>query len=164
MPRTTKSRRKTSTVSLPPRAKRRSRTASSLPPLTTGASTPRMRFKASSPQSVRSTYKPWKTAKLTGPSINPIRQSPSRPKQLRDHQQTALNAVAAGLKDAERGKLIMACGTGKTFTSLKIAEQQTGKGSAYCSWCPACRCYRRPLPNGRRKVPPAPQLCRLLRQ
>lgn len=49
-------------------------------------------------------------------------------KQLRDHQQTALNAVAAGLKDAERGKLIMACGTGKTFTSLKIAEQQAGKG------------------------------------
>ncbi|HFT1767708.1 TPA: DEAD/DEAH box helicase [Pseudomonas aeruginosa] len=49
-------------------------------------------------------------------------------KQLRDHQQTALNAVAAGLKDAERGKLIMACGTGKTFTSLKIAEQQAGRG------------------------------------
>ncbi|KAB5405663.1 DEAD/DEAH box helicase [Pseudomonas aeruginosa] len=49
-------------------------------------------------------------------------------KQLRDHQQTALNAVAAGLRDAERGKLIMACGTGKTFTSLKIAEQQAGKG------------------------------------
>ncbi|RAU44858.1 MULTISPECIES: type ISP restriction/modification enzyme [unclassified Pseudomonas] len=49
-------------------------------------------------------------------------------KQLRDHQQTALNAVAAGLKEAERGKLIMACGTGKTFTSLKIAEQQAGKG------------------------------------
>jgi len=49
-------------------------------------------------------------------------------KQLREHQQTALNAVAAGLKDAERGKLIMACGTGKTFTSLKIAEHLTGKG------------------------------------
>jgi predicted helicase len=49
-------------------------------------------------------------------------------KQLREHQQTARNAVAAGLKDAERGKLIMACGTGKTFTSLKIAEQQAGKG------------------------------------
>ena len=49
-------------------------------------------------------------------------------KQLRDHQQTALNAVAAGLKDAERGKLIMACGTGKTFTSLKIAEHLAGKG------------------------------------
>jgi len=49
-------------------------------------------------------------------------------KQLREHQQTALNAVAAGLKDAERGKLIMACGTGKTFTSLKIAEHLAGKG------------------------------------
>ena len=49
-------------------------------------------------------------------------------KQLREHQQTALNAVEAGLKDAERGKLIMACGTGKTFTSLKIAERLAGKG------------------------------------
>ncbi len=49
-------------------------------------------------------------------------------KQLRDHQQTALNATAAGLKAAERGKLIMACGTGKTFTSLKIAERLAGKG------------------------------------
>ncbi|WP_161799190.1 DEAD/DEAH box helicase [Pseudomonas fluorescens] len=49
-------------------------------------------------------------------------------KQLREHQQTALNAVAKGLKDAERGKLIMACGTGKTFTSLKIAEYLAGKG------------------------------------
>jgi len=49
-------------------------------------------------------------------------------KQLREHQQTALNAVAAGLKEAERGKLIMACGTGKTFTSLKIAERLAGKG------------------------------------
>lgn len=28
----------------------------------------------------------------------------------------------------ERGKLIMACGTGKTFTSLKIAEECAGKG------------------------------------
>ncbi|AXS73373.1 MULTISPECIES: DEAD/DEAH box helicase [Pseudomonas] len=44
------------------------------------------------------------------------------------HQKTALNAVAAGLKNAERGKLIMACGTGKTFTSLKIAERLAGKG------------------------------------
>ena len=49
-------------------------------------------------------------------------------KTLRDHQQTALNAVVAGLKAAERGKLIMACGTGKTFTSLKIAERVAGKG------------------------------------
>ena len=49
-------------------------------------------------------------------------------KTLRPHQQSALTAVSAGLRDAERGKLIMACGTGKTFTSLKIAENLAGQG------------------------------------
>ncbi|WP_081694535.1 DEAD/DEAH box helicase [Planktothrix prolifica] len=44
-------------------------------------------------------------------------------KQIRPHQQTALDKVMAGFVEADRGKLIMACGTGKTFTSLKIAEQ-----------------------------------------
>ncbi|WP_256258832.1 DEAD/DEAH box helicase family protein [Burkholderia ubonensis] len=43
-------------------------------------------------------------------------------KQLRPHQISALTAVVHGLANADRGKLIMACGTGKTFTSLKIAE------------------------------------------
>lgn len=49
-------------------------------------------------------------------------------KQLRDHQKNALNAVVHGLADADRGKMIMACGTGKTFTSLKIAETLAGAG------------------------------------
>ncbi len=49
-------------------------------------------------------------------------------KSLRPHQDSALKAVTTGLKDADRGKLIMACGTGKTFTSLKIAEAVAGKG------------------------------------
>ena len=49
-------------------------------------------------------------------------------KQLRDHQIRALARVEAGLATAERGKLIMACGTGKTFTSLKIAEKLVGAG------------------------------------
>lgn len=49
-------------------------------------------------------------------------------KALRAHQESALRAVTAGLKEADRGKLIMACGTGKTFTSLKIAEAMAGKG------------------------------------
>ena len=49
-------------------------------------------------------------------------------KELREHQQKALTAVTQGLAQAERGKLIMACGTGKTFTSLKIAEAQAGSG------------------------------------
>ncbi|EJF90113.1 DEAD/DEAH box helicase [Bartonella melophagi] len=49
-------------------------------------------------------------------------------KDLRKHQKEALHAVRAGLAEADRGKLIMACGTGKTFTSLKIAEDLAGKG------------------------------------
>jgi predicted helicase len=52
-----------------------------------------------------------------------------RPKKtLREHQLNAQKATKAGLATADRGKLIMACGTGKTFTSLKIAEDMAGKG------------------------------------
>ncbi|MER7683244.1 DEAD/DEAH box helicase family protein, partial [Streptomyces sp. NPDC096934] len=40
------------------------------------------------------------------------------------HQQSAIDAVFAGFEAGnDRGKLIMACGTGKTFTALKIAER-----------------------------------------
>lgn len=49
-------------------------------------------------------------------------------KELRPHQKDALNAVRSGLTEADRGKLIMACGTGKTFTGLKIAEDLAGEG------------------------------------
>ncbi len=45
------------------------------------------------------------------------------------HQQTALENTHQHFKDHDRGKLIMACGTGKTFTALRIAEHETnGKG------------------------------------
>ncbi len=54
---------------------------------------------------------------------------PLRPrKTLREHQIAAVRDVLAGLAAADRGKLIMACGTGKTFTSLKIAEHLAGRG------------------------------------
>ncbi len=47
-------------------------------------------------------------------------------KELREHQTKALNDTHEYFKTADRGKLIMACGTGKTFTSLRIAEHETG--------------------------------------
>jgi predicted helicase len=50
-------------------------------------------------------------------------------KRLREHQQDAVRDVRTGLAEADRGKLIMACGTGKTFTSLKIAEDLAGAGT-----------------------------------
>ncbi len=50
-------------------------------------------------------------------------------KQLRPHQTEALTKTQEYFKANDRGKLIMACGTGKTFNSLRIAENQTqGKG------------------------------------
>ncbi|MFC8988236.1 DEAD/DEAH box helicase [Streptomyces sp. NPDC057115] len=44
-------------------------------------------------------------------------------KSPRPHQKAAIDDVFNGFAEHDRGKLIMACGTGKTFTSLKIAER-----------------------------------------
>lgn len=50
-------------------------------------------------------------------------------KSLRPHQISALNNTHDHFKTYDRGKLIMACGTGKTLNSLRIAENETdGKG------------------------------------
>ena len=46
-------------------------------------------------------------------------------KKERPHQIKAIEKVLEGFKSSDRGKLIMACGTGKTFTALKIAEAIT---------------------------------------
>ena len=48
--------------------------------------------------------------------------------RLRPHQQDAFNDVIAGLEAHDSGKLVMACGTGKTFTALRIAERVAGAG------------------------------------
>lgn len=56
------------------------------------------------------------------------------PFEVQPHQQKAIDKTHEYFKIDEitrkplheRGKLIMACGTGKTFTSLKIAEKETG--------------------------------------
>ncbi|WDZ93838.1 DEAD/DEAH box helicase family protein [Nocardiopsis sp. HUAS JQ3] len=45
------------------------------------------------------------------------------PKELLPHQVEAVEAAFDGFTAHDRGQLIMACGTGKTFTSLKIAER-----------------------------------------
>lgn len=45
-----------------------------------------------------------------------------KPKELRFYQETALKHALNHFENNDRGQLIMAPGTGKTFTSLKIAE------------------------------------------
>jgi predicted helicase len=66
----------------------------------------------------------WSQFSLKNPSDIKLKAK----KTLRDHQQQALDATRLGFKDQDRGKLIMACGTGKTFTSLRIAEAMVPKG------------------------------------
>lgn len=50
-------------------------------------------------------------------------------RKLKPHQSEALEKAHEYFKTEDRGKLIMACGTGKTFNALRIAEKETnGKG------------------------------------
>ncbi len=58
-----------------------------------------------------------------------------KPKTLRDDQQVALEKVRQHMASAERGKLIMACGTGKTLLGLRVAEElaQNSRGGGFRS-------------------------------
>ncbi len=74
-------------------------------------------------QDLRASAVDWDEFAATGDIARP------KPKVLRRDQEKALKKVCAGLKEADRGKLIMACGTGKTLTSLRIAERLAGPDS-----------------------------------
>lgn len=54
----------------------------------------------------------------------PQRMALRKKKKLLEHQKEAIATVLEGFETNDRGKLIMACGTGKTFTALRLAEQQ----------------------------------------
>ncbi|WP_240967074.1 DEAD/DEAH box helicase [Micrococcus luteus] len=49
-------------------------------------------------------------------------------KEPRRYQREAIDDVVAGFETKDRGRLIMACGTGKTFTSLKLVERMVPVG------------------------------------
>lgn len=64
-------------------------------------------------------------------SAHELQQQRREPRQPLPLQQQAIDAVIEGFgnpKSSGRGQLIMACGTGKTFTSLRIAEQLVADG------------------------------------
>ena len=56
----------------------------------------------------------------------PVAMRPAR--EAREHQTAALDDIAEGFAAHDRGKLIMACGTGKTFTALRAAEEHARVG------------------------------------
>ena len=60
-----------------------------------------------------------------------------RRKQLRGHQKEALAATREHFKRHDRGKLIMACGAGKTFTSLSIVEDMTSPNATILFLAPS---------------------------
>lgn len=66
----------------------------------------------------------WSKFSLKNPQALSLRTK----KKLRPHQTAAKKDVTSGLATADRGKLIMACGTGKTFTSLRTAEEMAPTG------------------------------------
>ena len=59
------------------------------------------------------------------------------PKALRTHQRAAIAEVIDGFASSDRGKLVMACGTGKTFTALRLAEQIVPAGGVVCFCVPS---------------------------
>ncbi|MDP9806406.1 putative helicase [Trueperella bonasi] len=62
----------------------------------------------------------WSSYRLSTPERSPDKQAR---KLLREHQVNAISDVLDGFASHDRGILVMACGTGKTFTSLKLAER-----------------------------------------
>lgn len=66
-----------------------------------------------------------------------VELAPARKHDPRAHQQQAIDAVFTGFQTSDRGKLVMACGTGKTFTALKIAERTAAEngGRARILFC-----------------------------
>ena len=62
----------------------------------------------------------WSVYLKTGKVVQQKKRTP------RKYQEEAIQRVLDGFKTHNRGKLIMACGTGKTFTSMKIAEKMEG--------------------------------------
>ena len=61
---------------------------------------------------------------------NPSNLASKEVKTIRNYQCDAMDAVLGGFHEYQRGKLIMPCGSGKTFAALRIAEQIVGPGGS----------------------------------
>ena len=92
-------------------------------------------------QDLRESRVDWSRFAATGDIARP------EPKSLRDDQVEALDCVKAGLQAADRGKLIMACGTGKTLTSLRIAEAMAGEGGCILLLVPSLALMAQTVPE-----------------
>lgn len=69
----------------------------------------------------------------------------------RPYQEDAIENVLRGFQTQNRGKLIMACGTGKTFTSMKIAEKMEGQGGLVMFLVPSLALLSQTLTDWKRQ-------------
>ena len=78
-----------------------------------------------------------------------------KPHPLWEHQKDALKDVTTKLGEHGRGQLIMACGTGKTLTSLRIAEQMVGEGGLVLYAVPSISLMQQAIRywSGQRTIP-----------
>lgn len=68
------------------------------------------------------------------------------------HQLEAIEAAKKHFASADRGKMIMACGTGKTFTSLQIAQEITPKGGTVLFLVPSLALLSQTLKEWKREA------------
>ena len=67
----------------------------------------------------------WSKFSFESPEVVPVKAK----KKLRYYQESAIQSALNHYRENDRGQLIMAPGTGKTFTSLKIAEAMAREAS-----------------------------------
>lgn len=72
-------------------------------------------------QAFRDSSIDWSTYSPDEPGEQQVAHKPH--KELRPHQEKAIKAALEHLQKYDRGQLIMACGTGKTFTAIRLAEK-----------------------------------------
>ncbi len=84
----------------------------------------------------------WPDLVREAPEALSLRRDPFR---LRPHQQQAFDDVLRGLAAHDRGKLIMACGTGKTFTALRIAERVAGESGRVLYLVPSISLFQQSM-------------------
>lgn len=73
-------------------------------------------------------------------------------KAVRKHQREAIDAVIAGFMTSDRGKLIMACGTGKTLTALRLVEEFVPQGGTVLFLVPSISLLQQSLTEWKRET------------
>ena len=84
----------------------------------------------------------WPNLRRQDPEALRWRPEPFSP---RPHQRVAVEDVISGFAEHDRGKLIMACGTGKTFTALCIAELIAGVGGRVLYLVPSISLFQQSM-------------------